>query len=85
MFLASCSPEDFVRLIGRALGTVGVVGAGVEVVDGISTGRLDRDLVHGPEKAHRVSELADGRGLSLERAVASDCANDGQLELTTPR
>lgn len=58
------------RLTG-ALGTV------AESVDGIFTGRLVGEILHGTGKAHTVRSLAIREGLNLKRCTAySDSYND---------
>jgi phosphoserine phosphatase len=48
-----------------------------ETTDGIYTGRLVGDLLHGPAKAEAVRALARREGLDLTRCTAySDSAND---------
>jgi phosphoserine phosphatase len=53
------------------------MGTVSEHVDGVYTGRLVGDLLHGPAKAEAVRALADREGLDLSRCSAySDSAND---------
>ena len=48
-----------------------------ESVDGVFTGRLVGDILHGPGKKHAVAALATIEGLDLDRCTAySDSAND---------
>ena len=48
-----------------------------EHVDGVYTGRLVGDMLHGPAKAEAVAALAEREGLDLARCSAySDSAND---------
>jgi HAD superfamily hydrolase (TIGR01490 family) len=77
VYIASSSPEDYIALLADALGADGVVGTKAEVVGGRYTGELDGPMVHGPEKAARVKELAAERNLDLSRSFAySDSIND---------
>ena len=77
VFIASSSPEDYLVLLAEELGVDGVIGTRAEVVDGRYTGELDGPFVHGPEKAARVSALAQERNLDLLRSFAySDSVND---------
>jgi len=77
VYIASSSPEDYIRLLAEELGVDGVVGTKAESVDGRYTGELDGPMVHGPEKATRVKELAAQRGIDLARSFAySDSVND---------
>src|ERR1051325_1915511 len=63
VYIASSSPEDYIALLAEQLGIDGVIGTRAECVDGRYTGELDGPLVHGPEKARRVRELAERRGI----------------------
>lgn len=77
VYICSSSPQDFLELLAKHLGIDGVVGTKAEIVDGRYTGKLDGDLCHGPEKARRVKELAEERGIQLPRSFAySDSVND---------
>jgi HAD superfamily hydrolase (TIGR01490 family) len=77
VYICSSSPEDYLALLAEELGLDGVVGTRAEVVDGRYTGELDGEMCHGPEKARRVAELAEARGIVLDRSYAySDSAND---------
>jgi phosphoserine phosphatase len=77
VYIASSSPEDYLALLAEALGIDGVIGTRAKVVDGRYTGELDGPMVHGPEKAARVAQLAEERGIDLARSFAySDSVND---------
>lgn len=77
VYIASSSPEDYIALLAEQLGMDGVIGTRAECVDGRYTGELDGPMVHGPEKARRVRELAERRGIDLARSHAySDSVND---------
>jgi HAD superfamily hydrolase (TIGR01490 family) len=77
VYIASSSPEDYLVLLARELGIDGVVGTRAEVVDDRYTGELDGPLIHGPEKAERVRQLAAERDIDLEHSFAySDSIND---------
>lgn len=62
----------------RPPGLTGVLGTVAESVDGVFTGRLVGDILHGPGKAHAVRSLAIREGLNLKRCTAtySDSHND---------
>jgi HAD superfamily hydrolase (TIGR01490 family) len=77
VYIASSSPEDYLVLLARELGIDGVVGTRAEVVDDRYTGELDGPLIHGPEKAERVRQLAADRDIDLAHSFAySDSIND---------
>ena len=47
------------------------------MVDGVYTGRLVGDMMHGPAKAAAITDLAAREGLDLARCAAySDSVND---------
>ena len=53
------------------------MGTVAEHVDGVYTGRLVGDLLHGPAKAEAIKALAAREGLDLARCSAySDSSND---------
>jgi len=77
VYIASSSPQDYLELLAEELAIDGVIGTRAEVVDGLYTGNLDGPMIHGPEKAGRVRELADERAIDLARSFAySDSIND---------
>ena len=77
VWLVTAAPVEVARLIARRLGLTGALGTISEHVDGVYTGRLVGDLLHGPAKAHAVRALAEREGLNLPRCAAySDSAND---------
>jgi HAD superfamily hydrolase (TIGR01490 family) len=77
VFICSSSPQDFLEILAEALSTDGVLGTRAELEDGRYTGRLDGLMCHGREKARRVTELAEQRGIDLARSYAySDSVND---------
>jgi HAD superfamily hydrolase (TIGR01490 family) len=77
VYIASSSPEDYLAILAEELGIDGVIGTRARVVDGKYTGELDGPMVHGPEKAERVRQLAKERGIDLDRSYAySDSIND---------
>jgi len=77
VWLVTAAPVEVARLIARRLGLTGALGTISEHVDGVYTGRLVGDLLHGPAKAHAVRALAEREGLDLPRCAAySDSAND---------
>jgi HAD superfamily hydrolase (TIGR01490 family) len=64
-------------IIARRLGLTGALGTVLESEDGVYTGRLVGEMLHGAAKAHAVRALAAREGLDLRRCSAySDSAND---------
>ncbi|GII81309.1 hydrolase [Sphaerisporangium rufum] len=77
VWLVTATPVELSRVIAQRLGLTGALGTVAETVDGVYTGRLVGDLLHGPAKAEAVRALARREGLDLARCTAySDSAND---------
>jgi HAD superfamily hydrolase (TIGR01490 family) len=77
VYISSSSPEDFLSILAGEFQIDGVIGTRAEVADGVYTGHLDGELCNREEKARRVRELADQRGIDLLRSYAySDSIND---------
>jgi HAD superfamily hydrolase (TIGR01490 family) len=77
VWLVTAAPVEIARIIARRLGLTGALGTVSEAVDGVYTGRLVGDLLHGPAKAEAVKALAEREGLDLARCSAySDSYND---------
>ncbi len=77
VWLVTAAPIEIATIIARRLGLTGALGTVAEHVDGVYTGRLVGDLLHGPAKAEAVRALAAREGLDLARCAAySDSAND---------
>lgn len=77
VWLVTATPVELARIIAKRLGLTGALGTVSENTDGIYTGRLVGDLLHGRAKAHAVRALAAKEGLDLRRCTAySDSVND---------
>ncbi len=77
VWLVTAAPVELGQVIASRLGLTGALGTVAEIDDGVYTGRLVGDLLHGPAKALAVSALAKTEGLDLSRCTAySDSAND---------
>ncbi|HEY3262718.1 MAG TPA: HAD-IB family hydrolase [Pseudonocardiaceae bacterium] len=77
VWLVTATPVELASIIAHRLGLTGALGTVAEHENGIYTGRLVGDLLHGPAKAHAVRALAAREGLNLRRCTAySDSAND---------
>lgn len=77
VWLVTATPVELARVIAQRLGLTGALGTVSETVDGVYTGRLVGDLLHGPAKAEAVRALARREGLDLSHCSAySDSAND---------
>jgi HAD superfamily hydrolase (TIGR01490 family) len=77
VWLVTATPVEVAGVIARRLGLTGALGTVSETVDGVYTGRLVGEILHGPAKAEAVRALAEREGLDLARCAAySDSAND---------
>jgi len=77
VWLVTAAPIEIATIIARRLGLTGALGTVAEHIDGVYTGRLVGDLLHGPAKAEAVRALAEREGLDLEVCSAySDSFND---------
>ena len=77
VWLVTATPVELARIIAQRLGLTGALGTVAESVDGVFTGRLVGDILHGRAKAHAVRALAAREGLDLRRCTAySDSFND---------
>jgi HAD superfamily hydrolase (TIGR01490 family) len=77
VWLVTAAPVEIAQVIARRLGLTGALGTVAESVDGIYTGKLVGEPLHGPAKAEAVRALAAAEGLDLSRCAAySDSHND---------
>ena len=77
VWLVTAAPIEIARIIARRLGLSGALATVSEHVDGVYTGRLVGEMLHGPAKAAAVRALAQREGLDLARCAAySDSFND---------
>ena len=77
VWLVTATPYELAATIAKRLGLTGALGTVAESVDGVFTGRLVGDILHGAGKAHAVRALAIREGLNLRRCTAySDSFND---------
>lgn len=77
VWLVTATPEDLAKIIATRLGLTGAIGTRAEEQDGLFTGRLIGELLHGEAKAAAVRDLAVREGLELAQCAAySDSIND---------
>lgn len=77
VWLVTATPLELARVIAERLGLTGALGTVAESVDGVYTGRLVGDILHGPGKAHAIESLVEREGFDLEKCYAySDSHND---------
>lgn len=81
VWLVTATPLELARIIARRLGLTGALGTVAESdANGVYTGRLVGELLHGAAKAHAVRALAAREGLDLRRCAAySDSINDAPM------
>jgi HAD superfamily hydrolase (TIGR01490 family) len=77
VWLVTAAPVEIAQIIARRLGLTGAMGTVAEHVDGVYTGRLVGDMLHGPAKAEAIKALAARESLDLSECSAySDSYND---------
>lgn len=77
VWLVTATPVELAQIIGRRLDLTGALGTVAETEDGVYTGRLFGEMLHGQAKAAAVRALTAREGLDLRRCTAySDSVND---------
>jgi HAD superfamily hydrolase (TIGR01490 family) len=77
VWLVTATPAELAQIIADRLGLTGALGTVAETQDGVYTGRLVGDVLHGEAKAAAVQAIAAREGLDLSRCAAySDSIND---------
>lgn len=77
VWLVTAAPVEIAQVIARRLGLTGALGTVAEHVDGIYTGALVGEMLHGEGKAIAIREIADRESLVLDECYAySDSSND---------
>ena len=78
VWLVTATPKEIAEVIAHRLGLTGGLGTLVEVgADGVLTGKLVGQTLHGKAKRKAVKALAIERNISLKRSYAySDSVND---------
>lgn len=77
VWLVTAAPLEAATVVAERIGLTGALGTIAEERDGIFTGELVGDLLHGPAKARAVAALATTEGIDLARCSAySDSSND---------
>ncbi len=77
VWLVTAAPIEIASIIARRLGLTGAMGTVAEHVDGVYTGKLVGDLLHGPAKSEAIKALAAREQLDLAACSAySDSYND---------
>ena len=68
VWLVTATPVEVAAVIARRLGLTGALGTVAETEDGVYTGRLVGEILHGEAKAEAVRALAEREGLDLAAA-----------------
>jgi HAD superfamily hydrolase (TIGR01490 family) len=77
VWLVTATPVEVADVIATRLGLTGALGTVAETEDGVYTGRLVGEILHGEAKAEAVRALARREDLDLGACSAySDSAND---------
>ena len=77
VWLVTAAPVEIANVIARRLGLTGALGTVSAHVDGVYTGELVGEMLHGEGKATAISEIAEREGLVLADCYAySDSSND---------
>ncbi|PRW63857.1 HAD family hydrolase [Actinopolyspora mortivallis] len=77
VWLVTATPVELAQIMAQRLGLTGALGTVAEHSEGVYTGRLVGEMLHGRAKAHAVRALAASEGLDLRRCTAySDSSND---------
>ena len=77
VWLITAAPVELAELIAKDLGATGALGTVVGRNNGVLTGELVGEALHGKAKRNAAKKLAVERGISLSRSWAySDSVND---------
>lgn len=77
VWLVTATPDEIASTIADRLGVTGGIGTIAEHIDGVYTGRLKGQVLHGEAKAEAIRAMADEHGFDLADCFAySDSAND---------
>jgi HAD superfamily hydrolase (TIGR01490 family) len=77
VWLVTAAPIEIATIIARRLGLTGALGTVSEHLEGVYTGKLVGEMLHGPAKADAVRSLAEREDLDLASCSAySDSYND---------
>lgn len=77
VYLISATPDFLAQELALSLGATAGIGSGLEIEDGVFTGRFTSGTMHGSEKARAAQALMAERGLDPVDCYAySDSSND---------
>ena len=66
VWLVTATPLDMANLMAKRLGFTGALGTKAEVENGVYTGKIIGNLLHGREKSTAIKELATERSIDLK-------------------
>jgi HAD superfamily hydrolase (TIGR01490 family) len=82
VWLITAASQEMAQVICQKLGFTGALGSRAEAKEGVYTGKMNGNLLHGKEKVRAIKELAIERGFELSDCYAySDSHNDLPLLL----
>jgi HAD superfamily hydrolase (TIGR01490 family) len=77
VWLVTATPLDMANLMAKRLGFTGALGTKAEVENGVYTGKMIGNLLHGSEKALAIKELSVEKNFELKNCYAySDSHHD---------
>ena len=77
VWLVTAAPQQMAQLIADRLGFTGALGTVAETENGLFTGKMVGEMLHGKSKAEAVKKLAKERGIDLSNSYAySDSHHD---------
>lgn len=80
VWLVTAAPQQMAELIADRLGFTGALGTIAETKDGLYTGKMIGQMLHGNNKAAAVKKLSEERNIDLKKSFAySDSHNDVPL------
>lgn len=80
VWLVTATPREIGELMARHLGATGAVATVAEIDDGVYTGELVGDLMHGSRKARAVEQITEHAGIDLTSCAAyGDSVNDLEM------
>ncbi len=77
VWLVTATPQEIADVLAKRLGLTGGLGTRIQRKDGVLTGKVVGEALHGKAKRKAIRKLAKERNISLRRSYAySDSQND---------
>lgn len=77
VYLITATPDFLAQELAASLGATAGIGSGLEIVDGVFTGRFTAGTMHGAEKGRAAQAIMAERGFAAADCFAySDSSND---------